>query len=251
VRRYSSDDRIEMPNASNAPVPMYWYRAPQPLATTAGMHRFMWDEHYQPLPGGGGGRGGLPIAAVPHDTVPAPASPWAAPGQYTVKLTVNGKSYTQPLTLKMDPRVKTPPLGLTQQFALSKLLYDDLLNVQKALNDVRALRESLSQRRASLSGEPARSAESLALRLTALEGGVGGGRGGGGGGRGGAPEGPDTLGNITGGLNQLMGLLQGADVTPTTQLVAAVGARHSAVAKLMAQWSALKAEGRRLNLGIE
>jgi hypothetical protein len=148
----------------------------------------------------------------------------------------------------MDPRVKTAPLGLSQQFTLSKQMYDDLLNVQKTLTDVRALRDSLNQRRASLSGEPARSAESLALRLTALEGGGGGGRGGG---RGGAAEGPDTLGNISGGLNQLMGLLQGADVTPTTQLTAAVAQRHAAVTKLMTQWSGLKAEARRMNLVIE
>jgi hypothetical protein len=233
VRKYSSDDRIEMPTPATAPVPMYWYRAPHGLATTAGMHRFMWDVHYQPIPGGGGGRGGLPIAAVPHDTVPAPASPWAPPGQYTVKLTVNGKSYTQPLTLKMDPRVKTPPLGLTQQSTLSKQMYDDLLNVQKALTDLRALR-------AKATGTP------LDQKLAALEG--GGGGGGRGGGRGGATEGPDTLGNISGGLNQLMGLLQGADVTPTTQLTAAVAQRHAAVSKLMMQWSALKAEAARLKL---
>jgi hypothetical protein len=244
VRKYSSDDRIEMPTPANAPVPLYWYRAPHPLATSAGMHRFMWDIHYQPIPGGGGGRGGLPIAAVPHDTVPAPASPWAAPGQYTVKLTVNGKGFTQPLVVKIDPRVKTTPLGLSQQFTLSKQMYDDVLKVQAALADVRALRAKVGGTGASLSGEPARSAESLALRLAALEG--GGGRGGGG--RGGAPEGADTLGNINGGLNQLMGLMQGADVTPTTQLVAAVGARHAALAKLMAQWTALKAEAARLKL---
>jgi len=30
----------------------------------------------------------------------------AAPGSYTVKLTVNGKSYTQPLIVKADPRVR-------------------------------------------------------------------------------------------------------------------------------------------------
>jgi hypothetical protein len=29
-----------------------------------------------------------------------------APGGYTVKLTVNGKSYTQPLTVLPDPRVR-------------------------------------------------------------------------------------------------------------------------------------------------
>ena len=44
----------------------------------------------------------------------------ALPGEYSVKLTVNGKSYTQPLALKMDPRVKTPLVGLQQQFALAQ-----------------------------------------------------------------------------------------------------------------------------------
>ncbi len=67
VRRYSSADRAENPDAATAPVPMYWYRPPHPLATAAGMHRFTWDLHYQPLVGGGG-RGGLPIAAVPRTT---------------------------------------------------------------------------------------------------------------------------------------------------------------------------------------
>src|SRR5262249_11473422 len=61
------------------------------------------------------GRGGLPIAAVPHRTAPAPATPSVAPGVYTVRLTADGKSYTQPLTVKMDPRVKTPAAGLQQQ----------------------------------------------------------------------------------------------------------------------------------------
>ena len=53
---------------------------------------------------GGGGAGG----AVPHRTYPSVAAPWAAPGAYTVRLTVDGKQYTQPLTLRLDPRVKTP-----------------------------------------------------------------------------------------------------------------------------------------------
>src|SRR6185295_19595374 len=118
VRRYASDDPpARIPNPNEAPVPLYWYRPPQALSTAAGMHRFTWDVHYQPLPpipgGGGGGRGGgggLPISAVPFNTVPSPTTPWVAPGVYTVKLTVNGQSYTQPLVVKVDPRVRTPPL---------------------------------------------------------------------------------------------------------------------------------------------
>ena len=48
-----------------------------------------------------------------------------------------------------------------------------------------------------------------------------------------------------------MGLLQGADVAPTTQLVSAVAERRAALNKLLAQWTALKAEARTMNLAIE
>jgi hypothetical protein len=181
------------------------------------------------MPGGGGGRGGLPIAAVPHDTVPVPSGPWAPPGQYTVKLTVDGKSYTQPLTLKMDPRVKTSTLGLSQQFTLSKQLYDGIIQAHKSMDELQAAKSSASQR-----GDARASA--LAEKLTALEG-QPAGRGAGGGG-------PDTLNSVIGSMNQLMGLLQGADATPTTQLMRAVAERRAALAKLEARWTALKAEAR-------
>jgi hypothetical protein len=46
-------------------------------------------------------------------------------------------------------------------------------------------------------------------------------------------------------MNQLMALLQGADVTPTTQLVAAVGQRRAALARVKAQWTALQTGGGR------
>ena len=223
VRRYSSTDRNDIPDVSTAPVPLYWYRAPLTLPVDAGLHRFLWDMHYQPIPGGGGGRGGLPIAAVPRDTVPAPSGPWAPPGQYTVKLTVDGRSYTQALTLKMDPRVTTPALGLAQQFTLSKQLYDGIIDGQNTLEQIRA-------RRAAVSGGAAAS-------LQALEGQPAG--------RGAASDGPDTLNSVIGSMNQLMAVLQGADVTPTTQLVAAVAQRRAALAKVKARWAALQTEGGR------
>ena len=190
------------------------------------MHRFEWDMRYTPLPGGGG-RGGLPIAAVPHDTAPVPNSIWAAPGRYTVRLTVEGKTYTQPLTLKMDPRVKTPVLGLQQQFTMSKALYDDITAAQKALAQIRGIRSQAG-------------AAPFAERLTAIEGQGGfGGRGGRGGG---APAGPDTINSVSAAEGGLMTTLQGSDVTPTTQLGAAVTSRRAAMAKLLQQWAALKAE---------
>jgi len=52
-------------------------------------------------------------------------------------------------------------------------------------------------------------------------------------------------------LSQLLGLLQGADAAPTTQLVAAVGQRRAALNTLLARWAALKIEGRTLHLATD
>jgi len=60
---------------------------------------------------------------VPFETTLVPTSPWVLPGTYTVRLTVDGKTSTQPLTVAMDPRVKTPPAGLEEQFRLSMKAY--------------------------------------------------------------------------------------------------------------------------------
>jgi hypothetical protein len=79
-----------------------------------------------------------PIAAIAGNTPKLPVGPWVPPGTYTVKLTVDGRSYTQPLTVKMDPRVKTAPADLTEQFTLSKRMYDGMKRISDALGQMRA-----------------------------------------------------------------------------------------------------------------
>jgi hypothetical protein len=78
----------------------------------------------------------FPIAATPHDTAPDPKGPWVVPGTYTLKLTANGKSHTQPLVVRMDPRVKSSALALQKQFTLAKQLYDAIAKLQAALSAV-------------------------------------------------------------------------------------------------------------------
>ncbi|MDE3167687.1 MAG: glycoside hydrolase, partial [Acidobacteriota bacterium] len=80
VRRYASSDP-EPPADPMLAIPEYWVRPPRSLPGSPGMHRFMWDMHYTPLPMGGG-RGGAeyPMQAIAHDTAPAITSIWAAPG---------------------------------------------------------------------------------------------------------------------------------------------------------------------------
>jgi hypothetical protein len=86
--------------------------------------------------------GGYPIAAVPHDTPKEPRGPWAMPGQYTVRLTAAGRSLTRALTVRMDPRVKTPEAGLRQQFALSQRLAEALDRNTRLVEQVRRLRKN-------------------------------------------------------------------------------------------------------------
>jgi photosystem II stability/assembly factor-like uncharacterized protein len=99
VRQYSSADPIPPLDVNSLAVNAVWQRPQKPPSPAAGMHRFVWDLRPTPAAegrggrgsggGGGGGRGGQPPVAA---------------GGYSVKLTVNGQSHTQPLTVKPDPR---------------------------------------------------------------------------------------------------------------------------------------------------
>ena len=146
VRHYSSDDPVVLPDPARGNLPIYWFRPPMVLSTQPGMHRFTWDLHYQPLPGGGAGRGAgaLPIAAVPYNTVPAPTAPWARPGTYTLKLTVDGKSYTQPIAVKQDPRVKTSALTMERVYSLTESAYMTAVDTQQAAQQAQAVDQQIA-----------------------------------------------------------------------------------------------------------
>ena len=232
VRRYSSADPIDPPDPVLA-IPKYWVRPPQALSAAPGLHRFLWDLHYPPAPGS---RVTYPIAAVPGETAPAPTSPWVMPGRYTVRLTADGVSQTRPLSVKMDPRVTTPLPGLTRQFSLSKQMYDGIVEAQAAVQELRALRAHAKTTRERAGQGPA--AEALAAfdrEAANLEGGAPAGFGGGPG-----AAAPTTIGALSAALGQLLGLLQGADVAPTSQTRAAVAERLKTRDSLMARWRALK-----------
>jgi photosystem II stability/assembly factor-like uncharacterized protein len=119
VRRYSSTDKPVEPDVKKLRIPRYWIRSVESLSARRGLHRFVWDLHYTPIPGV---EPEYPMAAVYRDTPPAPTSPWVTPGDYTVVLTASGTTYTQPLTVKMDPRVKMSAAELQEQFELSRQL---------------------------------------------------------------------------------------------------------------------------------
>ena len=118
VSHYSNDDTLYKIPAVN--IPLFWIRPQQVLSAKAGAHRFLWDMHYTPL----NLPASYPISAIYKNTAPLPTSPWAMPGNYTIKLSVNGQLFSQPLLIKMDPRVKTSLADLQKHHDLSMLCYE-------------------------------------------------------------------------------------------------------------------------------
>jgi photosystem II stability/assembly factor-like uncharacterized protein len=95
-------------------VQAYWEKPAPPPSAAAGMHRFALNLE-SPFDVGGDPRRPTPPAvdACHPAGTPAPAAPVRhgrrrasilAPGDYTVRLTVDGRTYEQPVTVKPDPR---------------------------------------------------------------------------------------------------------------------------------------------------
>jgi len=96
IRKFSSDDKTTPTDPNTLDIPAFWVRTPPVLSTKRGMHRWVWDLRgappaNPPAVGGGGGGFGRRGTSV-------------SPGEYTVRLTAGGKSFTQKLTVAADPR---------------------------------------------------------------------------------------------------------------------------------------------------
>jgi photosystem II stability/assembly factor-like uncharacterized protein len=224
VRSFSSADSVE-PVEADLNVPTYWLRPPQPLASTAGTHRFVWDLHYPPprVPGYE-----YPISAIYGDTPRHPLGPAVLPGGYTVRLTVSGRTYSQPLTIKMDPRAPITDAGLRLQHDIGVRMNNAISRDFAALGEVRRQRSLLKIRREEAkAGEVADSLTALDSVLAAIESGP----------RTGTAE---NLARLNGELAGVLDVVEGADMDPTTQVVAAAAELERSLDSVLAQWSEIQ-----------
>ncbi len=117
----ASDTPVRPVDTEALNVQAYWEVPPAPPSTAAGMHRFAIGGSAG-RGGGGGGRGAAAPAATDACTGAIAAIPGGGgrgrggrgggrggaqglqPGQYTVRLTANGATLTQPVNIKPDPR---------------------------------------------------------------------------------------------------------------------------------------------------
>jgi photosystem II stability/assembly factor-like uncharacterized protein len=246
VRKFSDADKPEPSPEELAKelIPRYWVRMPKTLSSDAGMHRWVWDLHY---PAPRAPRREYPISAVPGDTPRSPQGPMALPGQYTVRLTVRGQTLSEPLTIRMDPRVKTSEEGLEVEFQKQQHLAEMMTQSTEAVTQARALREQLqkltgkvpgstasgvtSSPTEKISGPLADAVAAFDKKLSSILGGAGGP-----GGFGAAASSPPTLGRTSGAIGALYGELERADAAPTAAQIAAMDATEKDFSAVLKLW---------------
>ena len=222
VRKFSSNDKpYEIPEVN---IPLYWIRPQQILSAEAGSHRFLWDLHYTPLEE----PASYPMTAIYENTAPSPTSPWVMPGNYTVKLTVNGETTSQPLTVKMDPRVKSSMADLQKQHALSLTCYEGRIKSKAIASEVAVARKKLSGKVAA-----AETIKSLEQELCVFEGGSKNRRGAV------AQSAPTPVG-VASAFAGLSGILHETEMTPTTQTVNGVKQISNQLKELISKWNTVK-----------
>jgi photosystem II stability/assembly factor-like uncharacterized protein len=235
VRRYSSADKPEPMEkiAKEHPIPMYWVRPEHVLSAEAGMHRIVWDLHYAPPESLGHE---FPISAIVHDTVKYPLGAWALPGNYTVKLTVDGKSYSQSLTVKMDPRITTFLTDLRKQFEMQSGSVEGMNQSYEALAQVQSVRAQLKVPAAKAGkGKLADAIAAVDKQAAELEGAAQSSFG--------LPPGakpPENFSTLNQHFSGILGVADSADAAPTTQATAVFQELRASLQDLQSRLKKLK-----------
>jgi photosystem II stability/assembly factor-like uncharacterized protein len=207
------------------PYPDYWLMpsSERALSTNVGTNRINWNLRYDDPPGYNADINNQ-MNSAPGQVTPAPHGPLALPGTYTVKLLVDGATYTQTLVVHNDPRVGEGAVVMSALRAQNKLAmaaWQSMKDSYAANEEVAAVRKELAAvPRGSLPADVATAATALDAKLATIGGARGpGGRGGGGGGFGAAraPGSLLTFSAINALFNTVLAPLaqNGLDMAPT------------------------------------
>jgi photosystem II stability/assembly factor-like uncharacterized protein len=170
-----SESSVPPPPVTGAHYPRYWLATPQSrsLPATAGMHRVSWNLLYNHPPAF---RTDLEnqMNMVEGTATPGPHGPQVIPGEYTLKLTVDGHVYTRTLTVINDPRVGQGPevmAALSKQNELNLDAYHALQNSYAGHAAVAQAQAQLAALERSNPPAPVASqAKAIAVKLTAIGG---------------------------------------------------------------------------------
>ena len=136
VRRYTSGARKEAPHPPLA-IAERWIPKPAVLENAAGAHRFVWDLRWASA--------GANAAIEEEEGRGVPRGPRAVPGEYQLKLIVDGTAFNQPLKLEMDPRSHATVAELDEQLRVGLEIFSEVQNARKTLAQIAALKKRLTE----------------------------------------------------------------------------------------------------------
>jgi len=200
------------------------------LPGEAGLNRFVWDLQYEGA------------SKVPHAPLWAggTSGPKALPGKYEVRLTVLGKTYTAPLEIQPDPRLKVSQADLQKQFDLLLKIRDKMTATDDAINQMRDVREQIGIINKRLKNDPraktvADAGKALDKKMTEVEEALIQTK---------AKSGQDVL-NFPIRLNNQMaalgGVVESADSAPTQQSYEVFEMLSKAIDEQVAKWKSIVA----------
>jgi hypothetical protein len=136
----------------------------RPLPAEAGLNRFVWDLRYE-------GASRVPRSPLWAGNTDGPI---AVPGNYQVRLTVRGKSYTAPLEIKPDPRIRATQQDLEKQFDLLMQIRERVTQAHDTINQIRDIRGQITGLNKRLEGQPqakavAEAGKQLDKKMTEVE----------------------------------------------------------------------------------
>jgi photosystem II stability/assembly factor-like uncharacterized protein len=168
VRQLTSAAPTPVREAARPPMESFWLAPPTALPVTVGLNRATWDLRYDPPPAFAHT---FAFYGNPGSTPVLPEGPLALPGVYTIRLRVDGKSYTQTLTVRTDPRVHVAPAALGAQHALLMRLYGAVQSTWAEFKPVAALRAAVAKvAPLDTVSEVGKAAKALAATLDSIAG---------------------------------------------------------------------------------
>lgn len=164
-----------------------------------------------------------PIAAIYKNTAPEETSPWVLPGMYTVRLTVDGKVFNQPLQVRMDPRVKISDDELEGIRNLAYLCYAGRKVCMDELATLTGLKEQLKNIQSKAGANGIKGLKELADHINWLQNSTPGNK-------------DRGFQQLLGAFSTLFGVINESDFPPTAQSTEAVITAKLDLSLLETKW---------------
>jgi len=236
IRHMSSVPDKPVKEAAVPPEPNFWIAPPQALSANAGTNRGNWDLRHDAPPAF---THSFEINANPGLTPPSPEGPLAPPGTYTLRLNVDGKTYTQTVTVKNDPRSPATVAAVVAQHDLLMKLDAGAKASWDGYNQVEAMRTAVAA--LASANPPAEAASALKAFDAKLETVAGSTTGGRGFSRGGPPPPPNFV-RVNGVMGRELTALDNGDMAPTAATLRGYAADCAQLATVLRNWQAVNSK---------